>query len=239
MKKAIIAGVGALNGLGSELSHRFAQENLDVTVVGRTEEKIVQVCESIKNSGLSANPYVCDVTNENEVKKLFDLFNSDLELVVYNAGNNMPGKIVEMDSSYFEDCWRICCYGAFLFSKYALLNFMNNNTPGKLFFTGASASLRGKSNFGAFNSAKGAMRNLAQALAKEYALNNIHVAHVIVDGPLDGERIRIKFPDFIEKFGQERLINIQGVADGYIFLYHQKKSSWSFEIDLRTYKEDW
>ena len=95
MKKAIIAGVGALNGLGSELSHRFAQENLDVTVVGRTEEKIVKVCESIKNFGLSANPYVCDVTNENEVKKLFDLFNSDLDLVVYNAGNNMPEKLLK------------------------------------------------------------------------------------------------------------------------------------------------
>ena len=83
------------------------------------------------------------------------------------------------------------------------------------------------------------MRNLAQALAKEYAQDNIHVAHVIVDGPLDGEKIRIKFPDFIEKFGQERLINIKGVADGYLFLYHQKKSAWSFEIDLRTYKENW
>ena len=82
MKKAIIAGVGALNGLGSELSHRFAQENLDVTVVGRTEEKILKVCESINNIGLSASPYVCDVTNENEVKKLLDLFNSDLDLVV-------------------------------------------------------------------------------------------------------------------------------------------------------------
>ena len=209
MKKAIIAGVGALNGLGSELSHRFAQENLDVTVVGRTEEKILKVCESINNIGLSANPYVCDVTNDNEVKKLFDLFNSELDLVVYNAGNNMHGKIIHMDPSYFEECWRICCYGAFLFSKYSLLNFTQNKTPGKLFFTGASASLRGRSNYGAFNSAKGAMRNLAQALAKEYAQDNIHVAHVIVDGPLDGEKIRIKFPDFIEKFGQERLISIR------------------------------
>ncbi len=239
MKKAIIAGVGALNGLGSELSHRFAQENLDVTVVGRTEEKILKVCESIKNIGLSANPYVCDVTSEEEVKKLFVLFNNDLDLVIYNAGNNMHGKIIHMDPSYFEECWRICCYGAFLFSKYSLLNFTQNKTPGKLFFTGASASLRGRSNYGAFNSAKGAMRNLAQALAKEYAQNNIHVSHVIVDGPLDGEKIRIKFPDFIEKFGQERLISIKGVADGYLFLYYQKKSAWSFEIDLRTYKEDW
>lgn len=239
MKKAIIAGVGALNGLGSELSQRFAKENLDVTVVGRTEEKILKVCQSIKDIGLSANPYVCDVTSEEEVVKLFALFNNDLDLVVYNVGNNMSGKIIEMDSSYFEECWRICCYGAFLFSKYALLNFTHNKTPGKLFFTGASASLRGRQNYGAFNSAKGAMRNLAQALAKEYAQNNIHIAHVIVDGPLDGEKIRVKFPDFIEKFGQERLINIQGVADGYIFLYHQKKSSWSFELDMRTYKEDW
>ena len=74
--------------------------------------------------------------------------------------------------------------------------FLIEKTAGTLIFTGASASLRGKSNFGAFNSAKGALRNLAQALAKEYAENSIHVSHVIVDGGLAGERIKQRLSDF-------------------------------------------
>ena len=60
---------------------------------------------------------------------------------------------------------------------------------GTLIFTGASASLRGRANFGAFNSAKGALRNLAQAMAKEYAEQGIHVGHVVIDGPINGDKI--------------------------------------------------
>ena len=83
--------------------------------------------------------------------------------------------------------------------KEVIKKFLIEKTAGTLIFTGASASLRGKSNFGAFNSAKGALRNLAQALAKEYAENSIHISHVIVDGGLAGERIKQRLSDFEEK----------------------------------------
>ena len=117
--------------------------------------------------------------------------------------------------------------------------FLKENTPGTLLFTGASASLRGKSNFGAFNSAKGALRNLAQAIAKEYAENSIHVGHIIVDGGLAGERIKQRVSDFDERVKDGKLIDIDSVTDAYMYLYNQNKNAWTFELDIRTSKENW
>ena len=117
--------------------------------------------------------------------------------------------------------------------------FLLEKTAGTLIFTGASASLRGKSNFGAFNSAKGALRNLAQALAKEYAENSIHISHVIVDGGLAGERIKQRLSDFEERVKEGKLINIENVTDAYMFLYNQSKDAWTFELDVRTSQENW
>ena len=127
----------------------------------------------------------------------------------------------------------------FLFAKEVIKTFLFEKTAGTLIFTGASASLRGKSNFGAFNSAKGALRNLAQALAKEYAENSIHVSHVIVDGGLAGERIKQRLSDFEQRVKEGKLINIENVTDAYMFLYNQSKDAWTFELDLRTSQENW
>ena len=106
-------------------------------------------------------------------------------------------------------------------------------------FTGASASLRGRANFGAFNSSKGALRNLAQAMAKEYAEDGGHVGHVVVDGPMAGEKIKGRFPEYAEKLGEDGMINIDGIVDGFVYLYRQPRQAWTFELDVRTSKEKW
>ena len=149
------------------------------------------------------------------MEALFDAAGEDLELAIYNAGNNTPGRIADMEASYFEDSWRVCCYGGFLFGR-AAARRMPQRGGGTLLFTGASASLRGRANFGAFNSAKGALRNLAQALAKEYAADGIHVGHVVVDGPIGGAKIIDGFPQYAEKLGPEGMISIDGIVDGYV-----------------------
>jgi NAD(P)-dependent dehydrogenase (short-subunit alcohol dehydrogenase family) len=116
---------------------------------------------------------------------------------------------------------------------------LNEKTHGTLIFTGASASLRGKANFGAFNSAKGALRNLAQAIAKEYAAQSIHVGHVIIDGGLAGDKIKNRLSDFDQRVQDGKLMDIESVTDAYMFLYNQNQNAWSFELDIRTSKENW
>mgnify|MGYP001226334167 FL=1 len=239
MKKALVIGVGPLNGLGGQLCKKIAQNNFEVFVAGRTKNSVDKVVDSIVQDGNKAKPIIVDSTDENQVKSMMDEVGSGLDFAIYNVGNNTPGKIIDMDPSYFRDSWESCCFGGFLFAKEVINVFLNESTPGTLLFTGASASLRGKANFGAFNSAKGALRNLAQALAKEYAENLIHVGHVIIDGGLAGEKIQQRVSDFDQRVKDGRLMDIDSVTDAYMFLYNQNKNAWTFELDIRTSKEKW
>jgi len=239
MKKALVIGVGPLNGLGGQLCKKIAQNNFEVFVAGRTKNSVDKVVDSIVQDGNKAKPIVVNSTDENQVKSMMNEVGSGLDFAIYNVGNNTPGKIIDMDPSYFRDSWESCCFGGFLFAKEVINVFLNESTPGTLLFTGASASLRGKANFGAFNSAKGALRNLAQALAKEYAENLIHVGHVIIDGGLAGEKIQQRVSDFDQRVKDGRLMDIDSVTDAYMFLYNQNKNAWTFELDVRTSKEKW
>ena len=239
MKKALVIGVGPLNGLGAQLSKKIAKNDFEVFVAGRTKLSLEKVVDSISKDGKKAKAIVVDTTNESEVKAMMNSIGSGLDFAIYNVGNNRPGKIVDMESDYFKESWETCCFGGFLFSKEVIKTFLKEKTSGTLIFTGASASLRGKSNFGAFNSAKGALRNLAQAIAKEYAPDSIHVAHVIVDGGLAGDKIKNRLSDFDERVKEGKLMNLESVTDAYMFLYNQNKDAWSFELDIRTSKENW
>ena len=239
MKKALVIGVGPLNGLGAQLCKKIANNNFEVFVAGRTKASLDMVVDSILKDGNKANPIVVDTTDELQIKSMIKIVGTGLDFAVYNVGNNRPGKIIDMAASYFTESWQTGCFGGFLFAKEVIKTFLKEKTAGTLIFTGASASLRGKPNFGAFNSAKGALRNLAQAIAKEYAENSIHVSHVIVDGGLAGERIKQKISDFSQRVEEGRLINIESVTEAYMFLYNQNKNAWTFELDVRTSKENW
>lgn len=237
MNTAIVIGVGPERGLGGQLAIRFAAEGFHVLVAGRTQEKLDVIVDRVKSNGHQATAVVCDATAEASVQALFEQAGDSLQVAIYNAGNNTPGKIIDMDAEYFESSWRTCCFGGFLFGREAVRNMQPRG--GSLLFTGASASLRGRANFGAFNSSKGALRNLAQAMAKEYAADGIHVGHVVVDGPIGGDKIIEGFPQFAEKLGEDGMISIEGIVDAYVYLHRQPRRAWSFEVDVRTSLERW
>jgi len=235
---AIVIGVGPDRGLGAQLCRRFAGEGLHVLVAGRTRAKLDAVVASIRSDGGSAEAAVTDATSETDTIALFDRAGDDLDLAIYNAGNNTPGRIEDMEASYFEQSWRVCCFGGFLFGREAVRR-MKPRGGGTLLFTGASASLRGRAHFGAFNSSKGALRTLAQAMAKEVAEDGIHVGHVVVDGAIGGEKIMTLLPEYAERLGEEGMIAIEGIVDTFAFLWRQPRRAWSFELDVRTSKEKW
>ncbi len=238
MKKAVIIGVGAEQGLGSQLAKRFASDGLHIFIAGRTLSRVQERAREIEQVGGRATAVCADASDEKQVIELFQDARNEVSLAVYNAGNNFPGQIIDMEADYFENSWKSCCYGGFLFGREAL-RCMVPTGEGTLLFTGASASLRGRSNFGAFNSAKAGLRTLAQAMAKEYGPQGIHVGHVVVDGAIAGEKIMNRIPNFSEKLDEGRLINLEGIVDGYVFLYKQSAQAWTFELDLRTSKEKW
>ncbi|MGR8947744.1 MAG: SDR family NAD(P)-dependent oxidoreductase [Gammaproteobacteria bacterium] len=240
MQSAIISGVGPLDGIGARLCLRFAKLGLHVFVAGRTQSSLDAVVTAIENNGGKGTAAVADATDEQATVELFKQAREigKIDLVIYNTGNNTPGPVEDMSADFFENSWRVCCFGGFLYGREAV-QYMKRDGGGTILYTGASASLRGRPNFAAFNSSKGALRNLANAMAKEYGKDLIHVGHVVVDGAVGGNKIRTRLPEYAERLGEEGLVSLDAIVDIYEFMYKQPRGGWSFEIDVRTAVEDW
>lgn len=236
---AVVLGVGAERGLGAVLSRRFAGLGLHTMVAGRTAAKVEAVAAAIAAAGGKATPVTADATAEADVIALFDRAESigPVEAAIYNAGNNMPGDLRTMEAEYFERCWRIGCFGGFLFGREAARR-MTPRGRGTILFTGASASLRGKPNFAAFTAAKAGLRAFAQSMAREFQPMGIHVGHVVIDGGIAGDKIEKGYPAFAEMLGEDGLIGLEGIADLYEMLHKQPRTAWSHEVDVRTFKEN-
>jgi len=239
---AIVIGVGAQRGLGAALCRRFAAEGYHVLVAGRTPEKIEQVVRSIIETGGSAEAVPTDTTREADVVRLFDRAVSPpagrepADLVVFNAGNNRRIDFREISAELFEEFWRVGCFGGFLVGREAARRLVPLGR-GTVIFTGASASLRGKPGFAQFAAAKAGLRMIAQSMAREYGPHGIHVAHVVIDGGIDGERLRSRRPESIKQRGEDGLLNIDAIAEAYWQIHRQRPSAWTQEIDLRPFKE--
>ncbi|WP_422003117.1 SDR family NAD(P)-dependent oxidoreductase [Reyranella sp.] len=241
-KKAVVLGVGAEKGLGAAASRRFAREGYHVLVAGRTEAKIAQVADTIRGAGGAATPVVVDGTKEDEVIALWDRAMAEdadgapVDLAVFNMGNNAAVDIREMTARHFEESWRVGCFAGFLFGREAVRRLAPLGR-GTVIFTGASGSLRGRPRFAAFNATKGGLRLLVQSLAREFGPQGLHIAHAIIDGGIEGERLMSRMPDRKEKAGPDGLLDIDAIADSYWHLHTQHRSAWTHEIDLRPYKE--
>lgn len=238
-RAAIVVGVGAEAGLGARLCERFGREGLHVLVAGRTAERIERVAGAIRKGGGAATAVPTDTTREADVLRLFERADAiapgALEVAIFNAGNNQMKSFVEMEAAFFEETWRVACFGGFLVGREAARR-MVPRARGTVLFTGASASLRGKPPFAAFASAKAGLRAIAQSMAREFGPQGVHVAHVIVDGGIAGERLA-RFTEFVKAKGEDGLLDLDAIADTYWMLHGQHRTAWTHELDLRPFKE--
>ena len=159
-----------------------------------------------------------------------------MSIAVHNAGGNRRSPFLQVDPADFEEHWRAHTFGGFLLAR-AALPLMLARRHGTLIFTGATASLRGKENFSPFASAKAGLRMLAQSLAREFGPQGIHVAHVVVDGVIDGFRARAAFKDADQRFGKQGMLDPDHIADIYRMLHQQHRSVWTHELDVRPWSE--
>jgi NAD(P)-dependent dehydrogenase (short-subunit alcohol dehydrogenase family) len=240
---SVVVGVGAERGLGAALCRRFAAEGYHVLVAGRTPENIAQVARTIREAGGSAEPVVVDTTREDDVVRLFDHAISPgggrepADLVIFNAGNNQRIDFRALTVQQFEDFWRVGCFGGFLVGREAARRLASLGR-GTIIFTGASASLRGKPGFAQFAAAKAGLRMIAQSMAREFGPLGLHVAHVVVDGGIDGDRLRKAVPTLIKERGEDGLLGIDAIAETYWHIHRQPRSAWTQETELRPYKEN-
>ncbi len=240
--KAVVVGVGAEHGLGAALCRRFAAEGHHVLVAGRTAARIEAVAATITAAGGRATPVVTDTTVEADVSALFDRAMTDdddsgpADLVVFNAGNNQRIDFREVTAEQFEALWRVGCFAGFLVGREAARRLVPLGR-GTVIFTGASASLRGRPGYAQFAAAKAGLRMVAQGMAREFGPQGIHVAHVVIDGGISGERLLSRMPQVAEQRGPDGLLEIDAIAETYWQIHRQHRSAWAHEVDLRPFKE--
>lgn len=237
---AIIIGAGARQGVGGALSRRFAAGGHHVIIGGRTLEKVEALAEDVRSNGGSAEGFRIDVTSEADQTALFEhaAKRGNVSAVLYNAGNNAIIPFEQLDAETFEAFWRVGCFGGFLTAQRAIPILVEQG-HGSLLFTGASGSLRGKANFAHFASMKAGLRMLSQSLAREFGPKGVHVAHVIVDGVIDGEMVRSRFGEYLDQLGEDGGLSPDAIADAFWYLHQQERSAWTQELDLRPFKENW
>jgi NAD(P)-dependent dehydrogenase (short-subunit alcohol dehydrogenase family) len=239
MGTALVIGVGSENGVGGAVCRRFAREGLHVVVGGRTKEKVLAVAEALRASGAQATHAVGNATDSIDVAHLFDVaekIDGPPEVVVYNVGNNRFSPLLEMTDAFFEDLWRVCCFGGFLTGREAAKRMIPAG-GGTLLFTGATASVRARPPFTAFASAKAGLRAVAHGMAREFGHLGLHVGHIVIDGVIDGDQVNTRLPKIKQNLGEEGMLKPDDIAEAYWMLHSQPRSAWTLELDLRPDRE--
>ena len=236
---AIIIGAG--DATGSALTKKFANEGYKVCPVRRPRsiDKVNMLAEEINNNGGWAKGYGVDARDEDSIKDLFDEVENNvapIDVVIFNPGANVFFSIEETTSRVFKKVWEMAAFAGFLTGKEAA-KYMKKRNEGSIFFTGATASMRGSSGFSAFSSAKFALRAVSQSMARELGPEGIHVAHFVIDGAIDTAFIKETFPDVYALKEKDGILQPEAIAEAYWSVHSQHRSAWTHELDLRPYME--
>ncbi len=233
--------VGAGDGTGAAITRVFAGAGLITCPARRQAERLSALVEQVQATGGTAQPLAMDARDEASVIDTFAHIEANigpLEVVVYNAAIGARKPIAELSSATFREVWETDCLGAFLVGREAA-RVMQPRGHGSIFFTGATSALRGSAGFAAFAAAKHGARALAQSMARELGPVGIHVAHVIVDGPIDGEFVRSNLPQLVAQRPEQGLLDPDDIAANYLMLHQQPRNAWTQELDLRPWVEPW
>lgn len=239
-KKAVLV-VGAGDATGGAIAKRFAREGYIACMTRRNADKLQPLVDEIRAAGGEAHGFGSDARKEESVVALIEQIERDiapLEVAIFNIGANVRFDITETTARVYYKVWEMACFGGFLMGREAA-KVMLPRGRGSIFFTGATASLRGRAGYAAFAGAKHALRALAQSMARELGPKGIHVAHPIIDGAIDTEFIRETFPERYALKEQDGIVNPEHIADMYWMLHQQPRDAWTHELELRPWLENW
>ena len=240
-----VAVIGAGDFIGSEIAKRFAAEGFTLFVGRRNGDKLAPLVKEIEAAGGSVFPRSLDARKENEIVSFLSDADKQapLEVCIFNIGANVNFPLLDTTERVFRKVWEMACYSGFLAGREAA-RLMLPRGRGSIFFTGATASLRGGIGYAAFASAKFGLRAVAQAAARELWPRNIHVAHLIIDSGVNTEWVRERIKEregqaALENLDPNRLMPPASVAEAYWQLYQQPRSAWVVEQEIRPFGEKW
>src|SRR5712675_2851495 len=237
-RNATVAVIGAGDYIGAEIAKKFAAEGFTVFAGRRDGAKLEPLVKEIEAAGGEIVARTLDARKEDEIAAFLNDADkhAPLEVCIFNVGANVNFPILETTDRVFRKVWEMACWAGFLAGRESA-RLMLPRGKGNIFFTGATASLRGGSGFAAFASAKFGLRAVAQAMARELGPKNIHVAHLVIDGGVDSEairkRMRARLGDAVDSLPADSLIQTRSIADAYWTLHVQPRNAWTHELDLR------
>jgi NAD(P)-dependent dehydrogenase (short-subunit alcohol dehydrogenase family) len=241
-RHASVAVVGAGDYIGAAIARRFAREGYTVFAGRRNGEKLAPLVAEIEAAGGRCIPRTLDARQESAVADFMREADATapLEVAVFNIGANVNFPLLETTERVFRKVWELACYAGFLSGREAA-RMMLPRGRGSIFFTGATASVRGGSGYAAFASAKFGLRAVAQSMARELGPQNIHVAHLVIDAGVDTawvrERIRQRGAE--ARLEPDRLMQPASIAEAYWQLHQQPRDAWTHELDVRPALEPW
>ncbi|MFP6815082.1 MAG: SDR family oxidoreductase [Pseudomonadales bacterium] len=238
-KVALVIGAGVATG--GSVAKRFAREGYVACMARRQGDKLQGLIDDIEGAGGKAFGYSCDATQEDQVVALIDRIEDEvgpIEVACYNAAVGAAHSITDFPAETYERVWRINTFGAFLMGR-EVSRRMVERGRGTILFTGATSALRGKSGLAAFAGSKHALRALCESMARELFPKNIHVAHIIIDGPIDTPLIRRMMPKVFSERPADGVLSPDDIAETYWMIHCQPRSAWLHETQLRPWLEPW
>jgi NAD(P)-dependent dehydrogenase (short-subunit alcohol dehydrogenase family) len=231
MPVALITGVGP--GTGAAIARRFAHGGCAVAMLARNRERLGALEREIEN----ARAYPCDVTDEAQLDSTIEAIRAGFgtpTVLIHNAVGGAFGNFMEIDPAVLNRNFQV--------NTMALLHLARRLAPamieagqGAIIASGNTSALRGKANFAGFAPTKAAQRILAESIARELGPKGIHVAYVLIDAVIDLEWTRKRWPDAPDDF----FIKPAAIADEVWHVVHQDRSAWSFNVEVRPFRETW
>jgi NAD(P)-dependent dehydrogenase (short-subunit alcohol dehydrogenase family) len=228
---AIITGVGP--GTGAAVARRFSSGGYAVAMLARNRERLVTLEREIAN----ARAYPCDVTDQSQLDPVIESIRSELgspKVLVHNAVGGAFGSFMEIDPEVLNRNFQVNTM-ALLYLARQLAPAMVEAGEGAIIASGNTSALRGKANFAGFAPSKAAQRILAESIARELGPKGVHVAYVLIDAVIDLEWTRKRFADAPDDF----FIKPAAIAEEIWHVAHQERSAWSFNVELRPFRETW
>jgi NAD(P)-dependent dehydrogenase (short-subunit alcohol dehydrogenase family) len=244
-RQASVAVIGAGDFIGGSIAKKFAAEGFTVFVGRRNGDKLAPLVGEVEAAGGRIVGRSLDARKEDEIAAFLRDAEAiaPLEVCVFNIGANVNFPLLETTERVFRKVWELACYAGFLSGREAAALMLPRGC-GNIFFTGATASLRGGSGYAAFASAKFGLRAVAQSAARELGPKGIHVAHLVIDAGVDTEWVRDRIKT---REGEAALANLEpgrlmrpaAVAEAYWQIYQEPRDAWSFEREIRPFAEKW
>lgn len=232
LKVAILGGVGPGSGLATALMTALSEQ---YKVVGLTRSlETIHALESRMTERTNVTLAQADLLDAAAISTLIERIEAEvgqIAVYIHLAGSITLKSFLDTTDAEMASSIEVNCLSATAISRVVLQKMLPRN-QGTLIFSGATASLRGGPRGAAFAAGKFALRGFAQALAREFGPQGIHVAHMVIDGMIAGPRAEDRF-----HAAPEQCIAPADLARCYLDLIEQPRSAWSQELDVRPWNE--